>query len=412
MNYTLLNIDYLLLSNLLDRPVVDMHTPVDTELERPIYLSSSGLVLLELSEEELLLLESNGFNPEIEPQLSPLCMDSTQEKKEGDYWMKYFPKLIPKEGGGVYELFYNKSESELYPYTENNNGRYIRKGPLKQPNYYRANIEKLHKQGLTGAGVKVGAIAGELTLKTAKNYNLSNFKETYKLGAVGNEIPATGLSQERHGLQCASILSDNSDLAESVNPVAPGVDLYVASQSNFAASVDWLINQKACDIVYISFNGLNSLGNNLTKLIQQKGAIVCIAAGNDWGNTTYINSLCTHYTVNVALFGAFWFGGTPTTNYYRPDLHTNAKENANLARIDYALMQQFYTKDLGQGGINIGYTNAGTSYAVVMVAGILALYKEKYPHLPMRVIHNFLKIRNRDSEKLENTDYPIPIVEV
>jgi hypothetical protein len=404
MRYTLLNVDTNRISYLLGRPIVDMHTPTDKE--RPIFLSKSKLVILELTEDEISLLNAHGIYPEVEPEVKSLS------EERGNYWIKYFPKIVPKPGGGVYELFYNKSEAELYPYTENNNGRYMRKGPLKQPNYYRAKIDKLAKQGLTGKGVRLGAIAGELTLLTSKNYNLRNFKETYKFGAAGNVIPATGLSEERHGLQCVSLICDDTDPEESIAPIAPDVDLYVASQNSIAASVDWLIYQKNCDVIFISFNSSNVLGNNLTKLIKQKGAIVCVAGGNTWSNTSTVNLIATHYTVNVAMFGTFWFGGTPETNYYYPQMHTNAKENANNARIDFAMMQQFYTRDLGEAGINIGYTNAGTSYAVAYVAGILALYKEKYPHVPMRVLFNLLKLRNRNSELLQQTDYAVPIVEV
>src|SRR5690606_12645652 len=107
MRYTLLNIDTNRISYLLDRPIVDMHTPTDKE--RPIFLSKSKLVILELTEDEFSLLINNGFNPELEPVSEGHLSINPED---------FFPEMVPNGSGGYIETFKDGSEAVLYAPTE------------------------------------------------------------------------------------------------------------------------------------------------------------------------------------------------------------------------------------------------------------------------------------------------------
>lgn len=385
MNYYLITNEIDKICTLLPgRTVYPMHQNDHKSIcKNSIYESNSGLVILNLSEIECVLLEDNGFS------LTEI-LENTDPLWDG------LPTVVLEDGKQV-EYYKSGGVATKLPNTTFGFGREINVAPIYNTGLRRVNLEKYHSEGLKGQGVKVGCIAGELTLKVPKDYGVT-IKDTYSFMTSDNKIPATNLTHENHGVQCITLIGGQDEIVS----IAPDAELYVASENMLPASVDWLL-QQGCDIIYISFI-TGGMSAELAAKVAQKGAILCIAGGNDASNVM-INPTCYPKSVNV---GYFRCGiSNDGTTIYDESITSNALENMNLAKLDFLTVNQYLTywfeDDVRRASIVYG-----TSTSVVIVAGILTLLKQKYPTYPMRTLVQLLKLRNRENISLQ--DYPINVI--
>ncbi len=385
MNYYTITKEIDKLSALLPgRKVYPMHSNNHKSVyKKAIYKSESDLIIVSLTKKEIELLSQSGFS------FTPII-------EEGRPLWDGMPRVEQKDGKQV-EYYKGGGIATKLPNTAWGFGREINKAPIYNTGLFRANIMQYHSEGYKGAGIKVGCIAGDLTLKVPKDYGVI-IQDTYSFLTSDNKIPATNMMYEDHAVQCVTLMGGNDQIVS----IAPEAELYVASHNMLPASIDWLL-QKGCKVIYISFV-VGGMSNELAAKVAQKGAILCISGGNDAGDVM-VNPTCHPKSVNVGYFRCAVTddGGTS----YDESITSSAKENVNGARLDFLVPNQYLTYwfENDKRRASLVY---GTSTGVVIVAGILALMKQKYPDYPVRTLVQLLKLRNRKNLSIQ--DYPIPVI--
>lgn len=235
--------------------------------------------------------------------------------------------------------------------------------------YY--GIDRARAKGYTGEGVTIAMIDGKVNTSVPE---LAGANITVKTPCTINSSPAV----EMHGTGVASIL------ASADYGVAPKVSL-LAYQMNLGADGDtpgqdcldsgsalrsegvWLLNQAMNDgAQIINMSASSDDGNDRMKWTvaraMSNGVIIVAAAGNDGNNNDALSMSKWSGVVGVTAISvdgtrqdySSWGQGVVTTSIGGPVLFRNIETGAND-------------------------TTSGTSVASPIVAGVLALAKQRWP---------------------------------
>ena len=218
--------------------------------------------------------------------------------------------------------------------------------------------ERLRQEGLTGKGVKIGVIDSGV--------NLEQFKK-YKIKQIGRNIA----DRLGHGTAVMDILTH----------IAPESEYYVGKATNtenlidVSKAIDLMekMRKQGVDIINLSFGGLDADNGEhpLSKeaeFLAKSGILVTCAVGNNAiGVVSYPAS-----AENVIAVGSV-------------DKDGNVSSFSN-----YGITSAGLKPEVLSYGENIAVTKkdmqiavSGTSFSTPMVAGVLALLKEKYRYPEM-----------------------------
>jgi hypothetical protein len=236
----------------------------------------------------------------------------------------------------------------------------IREEDILYPDDYLrlTEAEKLRQEGLTGKGVKIGVIDSGVNLEQFKNY---------KVKQVGRSIS----DRLGHGTAVMDILTH----------IAPDAEYYIGKATNaenlidVGKAIDLMekMKKQGVDIINLSFGGLDAdngehpLSKEADVLAKNGILVVCAVGNNAIGVVSYPAS-----AEHVIAVGSV-------------DRNGNVSEFSNYGVTSSGLKPEVlsYGEYIAVTKKDMQIAVSGTSFSAPMVAGVLALLKEKYKYPEM-----------------------------
>jgi len=161
--------------------------------------------------------------------------------------------------------------------------------------------------GLRGEGIKVGIV------DTGIDPNHGDFEG--RVAAMTSFAGGDGKDDNGHGTHVASIAAGSGAVSGGkYRGVAPAASLYVAkvldargsgSMSDVMAGIEWAVNQ-GVQVINLSLgsdgpcDGTDALSTLCDQAVQQRGVVVCVAAGNAGpGDSTVGSPGCARWVITV-----------------------------------------------------------------------------------------------------------------
>jgi len=276
------------------------------------------------------------------------------------------------------------------------------------PNWWVPAVDGDNVGGLDGSGVRVAVIDSGVYDHPDINYNPTsttarNFDSETPDASAYDDILG-------HGTHCAGIIAGNGGGSSGTyRGIAPGATIINARAGNsftdadLIAAIEWCVGSANADIISMSLGGgYPSAHDALTMAISSasdEGVIVVAAAGN--GGPGYFSGGSPGSGVDVITVGATdknnnlasFSSGGPTYSFV-------SFLDVVAPGVDIISTNAFggvYSNEHSFTGNYFNYTlyadyipSSGTSMACPMVAGALAILKQKYPSLTPEAARNAL----------------------
>lgn len=287
------------------------------------------------------------------------------------------------------------------------------------------NAEPKNTTPYTGKGVKVAVIDSGIDAQHA------DLKIAGGVCTLKTNCPTSPSYDDDngHGTHVAGVIAAQKNNFGLIG-VAPNVELYAVkvmtrtgggTTTNIAAGVEWAIKQKV-DIINMS---LTTTGDDQAlKLLLEKayaeGITIVASAGNEGSN---IQSDSVQYPAKYPTVIAV----SATTGFNKLLVGSSIGPEVELAAPGDEIISTYPSELDTIDGNKDGYsTFSGTSMAAPHVTGVLALYKERFPHFTNKRLRELISntaedlgATGRDQSfgyglikyKQEITEIPYPIVE-
>ncbi|MCU7667750.1 S8 family peptidase [Bacillus thuringiensis] len=253
----------------------------------------------------------------------------------------------------------------------------------------RTGIKELHEQGFKGEGIKI-AVLDSGTIKHDE-YVIAggeNFVPNANGGIIADDYI---LDDTGHGTSVFGLIAGKS------TGVAPNAEVYslkVTDNNHYDTeaiknAIQWCINNKI-DIINVSFGALD-IGKiddivvffqdlkSIFQVASDNGIIIVAAAGNEGTNTNYLEDTVT--------FPSKYENIIAVSNVDNLDKITQSSSKG--PEIDIAAPGN-YVYTTSKEPTKYAY-EGGTSFSSPIVAGTLALLKQKYPELSPEKLTEMLK---------------------
>jgi len=305
---------------------------------------------------------------------------------------------------------------------------------------YQWHSKFLHLEDIwpkyTGDGIRVAVVDSGVQITHPDLYNNMDFKRSYRYSDHSNN-PSPDKEQLRydpygngHGTACAGIIGASGWNGIGVIGVAPTVDIVGLNPFSTGDDADFedALGRTDIDISSNSWGGENadtlyddpSSLRGIEKGIKDgrggKGVIYLIASGNEGGNSNYSTLHGSRYVLNIG--AVIKDGNVPKYSNYGDNLLITAP-----AGDQYKLAQNWgiFTTDLlglkygfdnfravtpslkAYNGDYTGFMN-GTSSAVPVASGVVALILEANPNLTYRDV-KYILAKSATPLNIDNSNY-------